>query len=107
MTKDEFLKRCEAQWDSQDWMKTLDENVFLVMRMAIEYVNRAQWQQNRQASELWLEIEKLSSWRQLAWFTELYSALSFAYRLAHPCSECAKDPSSWETRYWFCDHKSK
>ena len=37
--------------------------------------------------------------------TNLYKSIRFLYRFCHPCNYCKYDINSWETRYWFCDHK--
>lgn len=105
MTKEEFLARCEAYRDSQDGMKPVNEDTFVVMREALEYVLRKHWGQEDIAKEKREIIEEYAAWRWLAGFSELYSAECFAYRLCHTCAKCAKDPRSWETRYWLCNHK--
>ena len=105
MTKEEFLARYDAYRDSQSWIKPINKDVFIVMRESLEYVLRKQWGQENIAKEKREIIEEYANWRWLAGFSELYSAECFAYRLAHPCDKCAEDPESWETRYWFCDHK--
>lgn len=105
MSKDQFLKRCEAYRDSQDDMKPVWKDTFLVMRMALDFTMSMQAWRNERALDEMDAINEISRWRMQASFRELYSALCFSYRLCHPCSKCAEDKESWETRYWFCDHK--
>lgn len=104
MKKEEFLKRCEAQWES---METLDENVFNMLHLATEYVNRKQWWQDDKANEIWAKIEELSKWKQLYNNRNLYKAFNFSSRLNHPCQKCAEDKNDWATRWWFCNHTKK
>ena len=102
MIKEEFLKRCEVQWES---MEKLDESVFDMLHLATEYVNRKQWWQEKIATELWERIDELSKGKTLYNNRSLYKAFNFASRLAHPCQKCAEDKDDWATRWWFCNHK--
>lgn len=59
------------------------------------------------------ELSDVFQWLQVNYPTEvkdviptnLYSAYRMIARICHPCEICKYDPSSWETRYGFCDHK--
>ena len=104
MNKENFMKRCESYRDSQDDMKPINEDTFVVMREALNYtMSMHSWRVGR-ANEEMEKIRTYDKWRTQASFRELYSALAFSYRLSHPCKSCAEDPKSWETRYAFCDH---
>ena len=105
MTKKEFMKRCEAYRDSQDGMKPITKETFIVMREALDYTMSMQAGRAEKAVDIMDNINSYAEERSLANFRELYSALAFASRLSHPCKKCWEDPESWETRYWFCNHK--
>ena len=39
--------------------------------------------------------------------SSLYHWFRIISRLCHPCDSCKYNERSWETRYWFCDHKTQ
>ena len=104
MTKEDFLARCEAQWDS---VERLDDESIDIMYLCMDYVMRDQAWQSDLALESWNEIQRISWDRILANNQPLYNALTFTARLKHPCDKCAQDKNNWVTRPSYCDHKTK
>ena len=59
MTKEEFMKRCEAYRDSQDDMKPITEDTFVVMREALNFTMSMHAGRIARAGE---DMAKLSSY---------------------------------------------
>lgn len=103
MTKQEFIARCEAQWDSTH---TPDDESLLLLSLSVDYVMRKQWWQDDIAQSIWERIQELSGGKILATNFSLYNALDLASRLAHPCQKCAENKDAWATRWAWCEHNN-
>ena len=67
---------------------------------------------DRDVTSKYPELEEIFSWLRDKYpknitdivYTDLYKSYRLVARYCHPCNECKYDSTSWETRYWFCEH---
>lgn len=121
MTRKEWLARCSTAYDiglAND--RTLlglcaASDTYLRLTHVTVLKNRGE-EDNLQESiaieSLRLEADRVikesseSFIRTLANDPKLYSGVTLAALLRHPCQKCATDPRACHTRYGFCEHQS-
>lgn len=67
---------------------------------------------DRDVTSKYPELEEIFSWLRDKYpknitdivYTDLYKSYRLVARYCHPCALCKYDSTSWETRYWFCEH---
>lgn len=103
MTKQEWLARCDAAWETGK----VSEESLLLMRQWCELVERFLGGQLDICWEILAsERERTSHFQKKLAGDDLgCGVVQLTSQLAHHCQRCAEDPDAWHTRASFCNHK--